>query len=562
MGVTMDLDSDNVNEPESRGDLPLPVTISFSGCGFLGAYHVGVAGCLQQHPHLIKIEKALGSSAGALIATAIMAEVPARLMVSDVFNIAHKARAGVFGPFSPSFSMVNNVREGLRDTFPLDAHTKCTDRVVVSLTRVQDNENVLVEEFQTREELIQALVCSTFVPVLSGVIPPMFRGHRYWDGGISDNLPLYDEQTITVSPFACSSDICPEKSEDSIELSIVNQTFDWNTNNFSRMRRAMMPETPEGLRNLVREGYKDALRFLIRTFSSTVFNPSTAVKVFELNSEPTSMKPIRRVKTFASTGSKISAESPRNLDTDIPQELIEFHYDLPQEVKDIIDHECSSDYFSDDHTPFSLIPIPWTLPFDMTVSWALSLVEKLPNKTVRWWQGMHQNSLLKRSIIHVSKKLDKVILRILKEEEGRSNRWTTRALVYKRVYRHVSGQVEKPLNLVRRASESVLSQNLIKSASSVFNGWEFEEEIDGNPNLPRAINRSASFHVLLEEYSKMKDKTTLPVVEEIEENENDEPMSDFLNRNDDSGHFNIDFHDSDYNGKRRSSIFNVGEWDE
>lgn len=29
------------------------------------------------------------------------------------------------------------------------------------------------------------------------------------DGGFSDNLPVLDENTITVSPFCGESDICP-----------------------------------------------------------------------------------------------------------------------------------------------------------------------------------------------------------------------------------------------------------------------------------------------------------------------------------------------------------------
>ena len=48
--------------------------VSFSGCGFLGIYHVGVATCLKEYaPHLVQT-KIAGASAGALVATALIAD--------------------------------------------------------------------------------------------------------------------------------------------------------------------------------------------------------------------------------------------------------------------------------------------------------------------------------------------------------------------------------------------------------------------------------------------------------------------------------------------------------
>ena len=59
----------------------------------------------------------------------------------------------------------------------------------------------------------QALMCSCFIPFFSGMMPPKFRGVRFMDGGLSDNLLVLDEHTITVSPFCGESDICPRDSE-------------------------------------------------------------------------------------------------------------------------------------------------------------------------------------------------------------------------------------------------------------------------------------------------------------------------------------------------------------
>lgn len=62
------------------------------------------------------------------------------------------------------------------------------------------------------------------MPFFSGFIPPKFREYRYIDGGFSNNLPILDENTITVSPFCGESDICPRD--------ITVQLFHVNADNF------------------------------------------------------------------------------------------------------------------------------------------------------------------------------------------------------------------------------------------------------------------------------------------------------------------------------------------
>ena len=99
---------------------------------------------------------------------------------------------------------------------PDDAHVRVSGKLHVSLTRVRDGKNVIVSQFDSREELIQVLLASAFIPIFSGILPPKFKGVRYMDGGYSDNLPTLDENTITVSPFCGESDICPR--DDSSQL--------------------------------------------------------------------------------------------------------------------------------------------------------------------------------------------------------------------------------------------------------------------------------------------------------------------------------------------------------
>ena len=57
---------------------------------------------------------------------------------------------------------------------------------------------------------LQVILASAFIPIFSGWLPPRYRGIRVIDGGYSDNLPVLDTNTVTVSPFCGNSDICPQ----------------------------------------------------------------------------------------------------------------------------------------------------------------------------------------------------------------------------------------------------------------------------------------------------------------------------------------------------------------
>ena len=84
---------------------------------------------------------------------------------------------------------------------------------------------------------------------------------------MTDNMPVFDPFTITISPFSGESDICP--SDDFglsfMEMNFARQSFRLNTKNAFRLARALFPPHPDVLRELCEEGYIDALRFIKKT---------------------------------------------------------------------------------------------------------------------------------------------------------------------------------------------------------------------------------------------------------------------------------------------------------
>ncbi|KAJ8340244.1 hypothetical protein SKAU_G00348770 [Synaphobranchus kaupii] len=261
--------------------LESPWNISFAGCGFLGIYHIGVASCLQeQAPFLVDNARHIyGASAGALTASVLVTGACLGQSGANIIDVAKEARKRFLGPMHPSFNLVKIMRTMLYRTLPPDAHTVANGRLGISLTRVSDGENVLVSQFNSREELVQACVCSAYIPVYCGLIPPTLQGVRYVDGGISDNLPQYElKNTITVSPFSGESDICPRDTSTNLhELRFTNTSIQFTLTNLYRVSKALFPPDPQTMKAMCKQGYKDALHFIKRNGLLQFRGPQRAI---------------------------------------------------------------------------------------------------------------------------------------------------------------------------------------------------------------------------------------------------------------------------------------------
>ncbi|XP_020838481.1 1-acylglycerol-3-phosphate O-acyltransferase PNPLA3 isoform X2 [Phascolarctos cinereus] len=179
-------------------------------------------------------------------------------------DLVRSARKRNIGVLHPSFNLFTHIRDGLNEILPSNAHKLVSGKVVISLTRVSDGKNVLVSDFDSKEEIIDALVCSCFIPFYCGLIPPTFRGVRYVDGGVSNNVPLIDASTtITISPFYGEHDICPKvKSTNFLHVNLTNMSFRLCSGNFYLAARALFPPEQKVLGEICLRGYLDALRFL------------------------------------------------------------------------------------------------------------------------------------------------------------------------------------------------------------------------------------------------------------------------------------------------------------
>lgn len=242
------------------------MNLSFSGCGFLCVYHAGVAAAIKEYAPELLQNKILGASAGSIVACGLITGVCISHATSTILKVVSQARSRTFGPLHPEFNLLGIVRDELEVILPPNAYEMCTGRLVISLTRWSDHENVIIDEYRSNADLIDAIMCSCFIPLYCGITPPKFRGVQYIDGGVSDNQPIYDEHTVTVSPFSGESDICPPDWDSGSMLGVdFNGTsIRFTTRNMFRLMACLWPRSTDDLSRMCLQGFGDALRFLTK----------------------------------------------------------------------------------------------------------------------------------------------------------------------------------------------------------------------------------------------------------------------------------------------------------
>ncbi|XP_054998274.1 patatin-like phospholipase domain-containing protein 5 isoform X2 [Sorex araneus] len=224
-------------------------SLSFAGAGFLGLYHVGACQCLQERaPQLLRgARRFYGSSSGALNAVGLVCGKSADFCCSQLLGLVKEVERLSLGILHPAFWPVEHIRRELEHHLPADVHIQASQRLGISLTRWPDGQNCIITHFASREEVIQALICTLYIPFYCGVIPPEFRGERYIDGALSNNLPYSDcSRTITVSPFRGTVDICPQSLSASVhELQAFQACFQISSRNLEQGVYALLPPSPE-----------------------------------------------------------------------------------------------------------------------------------------------------------------------------------------------------------------------------------------------------------------------------------------------------------------------------
>ncbi|KAF4038116.1 hypothetical protein GN244_ATG09892 [Phytophthora infestans] len=184
-----------------------PSSYSFAAGGYLITYLFGVAKALQEF-ELEKDARLIGTSAGVLTATALALQCNFDATLDYVLkNVIPGARVFPGGYFSAHTLLL--------DTLKAVGNLHTWERLNVSqqLTIVYTSLSALTSRRQTtfdsRQQLTDTLMAACCATPIAGL--PFRLGDEWvFDGGILDFQPVFDEKTVTVSPFYCTgADIKP-----------------------------------------------------------------------------------------------------------------------------------------------------------------------------------------------------------------------------------------------------------------------------------------------------------------------------------------------------------------
>ncbi|XP_074972062.1 omega-hydroxyceramide transacylase-like, partial [Phalacrocorax aristotelis] len=186
--------------------------------------------------------------------------------LDEVKLIAFKAVKSSFWWWLPGQRTINTLRNILNHFLPTNAHQLVSGKLHVIITRVHDWRSIAVSEFASREDLIQALICSCFIPVYFGLLPPVYHGVRYVDGELGMwRANFISQSTITISAFAGEYDICPKDGPAAFfTFHISDCTLQISKRNFYRFQCIFQLPPLQVLDQLLTQGYEDTVSYLKR----------------------------------------------------------------------------------------------------------------------------------------------------------------------------------------------------------------------------------------------------------------------------------------------------------
>ncbi|KAM7482193.1 hypothetical protein LguiB_006776 [Lonicera macranthoides] len=223
---------------------------SFSAAGLLFPYHLGVAKFLIEEGYIKETTPLAGSSAGAIVCAVVASGASMQEALRATKILAEDCRLK-----GTAFRLGAVLREVLEKFLPDDAHIRSNGRVRVAVTQILWRpRGLLVDQFDSKEDLINAVITSSFIP---GYLAPrpatMFRNRLCIDGGLTLFMPPTSAaETIRVCAFPASRlglqgiGISPDCNP--VNRATPRELFNW----------ALEPAEDDVLDKLFELGYSDA----------------------------------------------------------------------------------------------------------------------------------------------------------------------------------------------------------------------------------------------------------------------------------------------------------------
>ncbi|CAD7698205.1 unnamed protein product [Ostreobium quekettii] len=137
---------------------------SFSPCGLLFPYYIGVWKALCETGLIAPDTPVSGSSGGCLLAVFNACEIDP----DDVMRVNREIQERLLA--KPQDKILGEVVKGaMQGLLPDNVHTTVSKRVGIAITRLWPIPwGILVEDFVSKEDVVDVMVASTYMPAMSG----------------------------------------------------------------------------------------------------------------------------------------------------------------------------------------------------------------------------------------------------------------------------------------------------------------------------------------------------------------------------------------------------------
>uniref|UniRef100_M4C5K6 PNPLA domain-containing protein n=1 Tax=Hyaloperonospora arabidopsidis (strain Emoy2) TaxID=559515 RepID=M4C5K6_HYAAE len=174
---------------------PTAHNFSFSGCGFLIPYHLGVAQELQDAGYIQSSSRFAGASGGAIAALALAANVSMDDIHEETKAMARLCRShGTFWKLEDRLRTVFHAKFG---DLPVESLTH--SRLTIATKKMWPvRASVLTDDFRSTDDLCDALIASCYLPwYVARRGSTLFRGEYHVDGGLITLVPEVQNYTKT-----------------------------------------------------------------------------------------------------------------------------------------------------------------------------------------------------------------------------------------------------------------------------------------------------------------------------------------------------------------------------
>lgn len=200
-GVVWEQHAKDVEAERARRAVTSP-GFSFSAAGLLFPYHLGVAHFLLGKGYIKDTTPLAGASAGAIVCATIASGASMEEALKATKVLAEDCRLK-----GTAFRLGTVLRDVLVQFLPDDVHIRSNGRIRVAVTQVLWRpRGLLVDKFDSKEDLINAVCTSSFIPGYFAPRPAtFFRNRLCIDGGLTLFMPpTCASQTVRVCAFPAS----------------------------------------------------------------------------------------------------------------------------------------------------------------------------------------------------------------------------------------------------------------------------------------------------------------------------------------------------------------------